>query len=120
MNVTPEEIREHADWHIARAKEHEAIAKENDADARQHRAMAEKLMMQTASEPRTASAQPTTNGANITLADLETALTLKKGRITHLAGRLHTTEATIETLLALPACRFEVGNRGFIYPKPQG
>lgn len=106
MNTSQKDI---AMWHEEQAQKHEGIA-------RKHREMAALVAAETGFKinktPRS-----TTKKENLTLAEMEADLALKGGRVNHVAARLGASEETIWDLLKDSNCKFEVGDRGFIYMK---
>ena len=53
----------------------------------------------------------------LTLEQFEKAVAEKGGRVNHIAARIQASEESIWNLLKDPACKYVVGDRGFIYLK---
>lgn len=53
----------------------------------------------------------------LTLEQFEKAVAEKGGRVNHIAARIQASEESIWNLLKDPACKYAVGDRGFIYLK---
>jgi hypothetical protein len=103
-----------ADWHRNEAKKHQELANF-------HRKTAEAIIF---SDPHVEKSKgsreilkPIVAKENLTLEEFEKDLAEKGGRVNHLAARLGVGEDVIWDLLKDPACRYEVGERGFIYEK---
>jgi hypothetical protein len=104
--------KEIANWHRAESKRYSDLAAF-------HRRTADTIDGVPAPESTTATARRETKDKELTLPELESALTVKAGRVNHVAARLQVSEDQIWNLLGRPECKFGVGNRGFIYPKSE-
>jgi hypothetical protein len=109
-SLTPKDI---ADWHRQEAKKHQELANF-------HRKTAEAIMFSDPRPERSSGSREIIKSeakGDLTLEQFEKALEEKGGRVNHLAARLSVGEDVIWDLLNDPACKYVVGERGFIYPK---
>lgn len=106
-DMSPQQI---AAWHRAEAKKHLDLANFHKRTA--------DTIDPASGDPRQ-ERRPVKVGreGQLTLQELEKALGEKGGRVNHLAARLAASEEEIWNLLDDPACKWAVGDRGFIYPK---
>lgn len=98
-----------AEWHRKEAKKHQDLASfhKRTADTLEAEAKQDSDM-----GPIASSVDKT-----LTLEQFESALATRGGRVVHVANRLGVPVTVIHGFLNDPKCKYEIGDRGFIYPK---
>jgi hypothetical protein len=105
--LTPQEI---AAWHRSEAQKHYEMYKI-------HKDVADAMLSPTMDYLRTLRQEPALPASDLTVEKLNAALKKKQGRVTHVAARLNTIPAVVESLLKDPKSEYGIGERGFIYTK---
>ena len=99
-----------AAWHRLEAKKHQELANF-------HKKTADTIEYPAAEIVRYRRVEKPQEPKVLTLEQFEKALNEKGGRVNHIAARLGVGEEAIWDLINDPNSKFEIGNRGFIYPK---